>query len=65
MSLKFVGLTTGKGHDEVFIATKNGFAIRFKEEDVRSMGRTASGVRAITLRKFWCSRSSKCCRTRR
>lgn len=49
--LKFVGLTTGKGHDEVFIATKNGFAIRFKEEDVRSMGRTASGVRAITLRK--------------
>ena len=49
--LKFVGLTTGEGHDEVFIATKNGFAIKFKEEDVRSMGRTAAGVKAITLRK--------------
>lgn len=37
--------------DEVFIATKNGQAIRFKEKDARPMGRTAAGVRAINLKK--------------
>jgi DNA gyrase subunit A len=36
--------------DEVVIATKKGMSIRFKEEDVRPMGRTAYGVRAIRLR---------------
>jgi len=40
--------TTGK--DEVIIATANGMAIRFKEGDVRPMGRTASGVIGIRLR---------------
>jgi len=33
----------------VFIATKNGKSIRFKETDVRAMGRTAHGVRGIDL----------------
>ena len=36
--------------DDIVIATKLGQAIRFKEKDVRAMGRGASGVRAIRLR---------------
>lgn len=39
------------GNDEVVLVTKNGQAIRFKEADVRAMGRTASGVRGIKLKK--------------
>jgi DNA gyrase subunit A len=38
------------GTGEVFIGTRDGMAIRFKEADVRPMGRTAYGVRGITLR---------------
>ena len=38
------------GNSDIFVATKNGFAIRFNESDVRAMGRTASGVKAITLK---------------
>ena len=37
------------GNNEVFIVTHNGKSIRFKETDVRPMGRTAHGVRAIDL----------------
>lgn len=37
--------------DEVMTATANGQSIRFKESDVREMGRTAGGVRGIKLRK--------------
>ncbi len=37
------------GTKDIMIGTKNGMLIRFKEEDVRSMGRTASGVKGITL----------------
>ena len=40
-------LTDGKS--DIFAATRNGMGIRFKESDVRPMGRTASGVRAILL----------------
>ncbi len=36
---------------EVLLASKNGMAIRFKEEDIRSMSRIAYGVRGIRLRK--------------
>jgi DNA gyrase subunit A len=43
-----VRITDGNG--EMFIGTRNGMAIRFSETDVRSMGRTAYGVRGITLR---------------
>ena len=43
-------LTTSKG-DEVMIATSNGQSIRFKESDVREMGRTAGGVSGIRLGK--------------
>ena len=40
----------GKG-DEVSLITKGGQAIRFKESDVREMGRTAAGVAAMKLGK--------------
>ncbi len=39
------------GEDEVVLATKTGLAIRFNENDVRPMGRPATGVRGIRLRK--------------
>src|SRR5580765_3801902 len=38
------------GAGEVFIGTRDGMSIRFEEADVRPMGRTAYGVRGITLR---------------
>ena len=43
-------LVTGKG-DEVMVATALGQSIRFKESDIREMGRTAGGVRGIKLGK--------------
>ncbi len=44
-----VQLTNGK--QEILIGTHGGMAIRFNESDIRSMGRTAAGVRAIKLDK--------------
>ncbi len=38
------------GQSEIFIGTRDGKAIRFAEDEVRSMGRTAYGVRGIQLR---------------
>ena len=38
------------GECEVIIATRNGCAVRFTEQNVRPMGRTARGVRGITVR---------------
>ena len=43
-----VQVTDGTG--ELFIGTRDGMAIRFEEGDVRPMGRSAYGVRGITLR---------------
>ena len=43
-------LMTEKG-DEVMVATADGQSIRFKESDVREMGRTAGGVTGIKLKK--------------
>lgn len=40
-----------EGSDEVILATAQGQSIRFEEKDVRSMGRTAAGVKAIKLKK--------------
>ncbi len=42
-----VRLTSGA--DQVVLITRDGMSIRFSEEDVRSMGRPAAGVRGITL----------------
>ena len=44
-----VKLTTGQ--NEVVLITRDGMSIRFLEEDVRSMGRPATGVRGITLER--------------
>lgn len=48
-SLICARLTSGK--DDIFVATKDGMSIRFSEEEVRPMGRTARGVKAVTLGK--------------
>lgn len=45
--LAWVKITNG--NDQIILATKDGMSIRFKEEDARSMGRTARGVKAIAL----------------
>ena len=39
------------GNKEIFLGTKNGLAIRFNEQDVRSMGRVSRGVRGMSLAK--------------
>lgn len=39
------------GSNDIVLGTRNGFAIRFNEKDVRDMGRTATGVRGIRLSK--------------
>jgi len=46
-----IGVALTRGHDEIVLATNDGQAIRFKEDDVRPMGRTAAGVRGIHLRE--------------
>ncbi len=48
-SVMAVAQTSGAG--EIFIGTRDGMAIRFPEADVRPMGRTAFGVRGISLRE--------------
>ncbi len=47
--LAWVRLTSGR--DQLVVATRKGMAIRFDENDVRDMGRTARGVKAITLKE--------------
>jgi len=47
--LMSVELTDGK--KKIFLATNDGMAICFEEEEVRDMGRQARGVRGITLRE--------------
>ncbi|MBI3952656.1 MAG: DNA gyrase subunit A [Candidatus Doudnabacteria bacterium] len=47
--LKWVKYSTG--NDDIILSTSNGQAIRFDEKDVRPMGRTASGVRGMRLKK--------------
>ncbi|WNC14864.1 DNA gyrase subunit A [Brevibacillus brevis] len=37
------------GNQEIIMGTKNGMSVRFKESDVRTMGRNATGVKGITL----------------
>lgn len=48
---ELVGVALTTGEDDIIIATSGGYAIRFSEKDVRSMGRTARGVRGINLTK--------------
>jgi DNA gyrase subunit A len=46
-----IAVQMSDGKEQVFLGTRNGMAIRFDETDVRPMGRTAYGVRGISLRE--------------
>lgn len=46
---KVISVVLTNGSDEIIIANRNGRAIRFNENTVRAMGRTATGVRGIRL----------------
>lgn len=46
---KVIEVRMTRGDNEIIIANKNGRAIHFNEKTVRAMGRTASGVRGMTL----------------
>jgi DNA gyrase subunit A len=46
-----IAVELSDGKEQIFIGTRDGMAIRFDEADVRPMGRTAYGVRGITLRE--------------
>lgn len=46
---RVIGVCLTNGEDEIILANKNGRAIRFNENAIRTMGRTATGVKGITL----------------
>ena len=46
---ELIGVMLSSGDDEFLVGTRHGKCIRFHEEDVRPMGRTATGVRSILL----------------
>ena len=47
---ELIGATLSDGTHEILLATSDGMSIRFKEADVRPMGRTARGVKGMDLR---------------
>jgi len=48
---ELVSVNLTNGENDIIVVTRKGMAIRFNEKDVRSMGRVAAGVRAITLKE--------------
>lgn len=48
---ELIGVRMTNGNSEILFITRNGYSIRFNENDVRPMGRAATGVKAITLRE--------------
>ena len=44
-------VTKTSGEDEILLVTKKGQAVRFKEKEIRTMGRQAAGVKGIKLKK--------------
>ena len=46
---ELIGVMLSTGNDEFLVGTRCGKCIRFHEDDVRAMGRTATGVRSILL----------------
>ena len=48
---KLISVAQSSANETVYVVTKQGKAIAFSESDVRSMGRNAGGVRAISLEK--------------
>ncbi len=48
---KLISVKLTDGNNDIVLGTRNGYAIRFNEKDVRPMGRTATGVRGVRLGK--------------
>ena len=48
---KLISVSQSSGEESVYVVTKKGKSITFHEDDVRSMGRSAGGVRALPLEK--------------
>ena len=46
-----IGVEMTSGEDEIVLGSRNGMAIRFNEQDVRAMGRSARGVKGMTLER--------------
>ena len=46
-----IAVELSDGKEQIFLGTRDGMAIRFNETDVRPMGRSAYGVRGISLRE--------------
>ncbi|HET7853237.1 MAG TPA: DNA gyrase subunit A [Candidatus Methylomirabilis sp.] len=46
---ELIGVAMTRGTEDIFLGTRNGMAIRFKEDDVRPTGRSARGVAGIRL----------------
>ena len=46
---RLVNVTLTSGEDHLLLCTSNGIAIRFSEQDVRAMGRSAAGVKGVKL----------------
>jgi DNA gyrase subunit A len=46
-----IAVEISDGKEQIFLGTRDGMAIRFDETDVRPMGRSAYGVRGISLRE--------------
>lgn len=48
---ELIAAAVTNGASDIFLATRNGISIRFHEDEIRSMGRNAAGVRGIHLRE--------------
>ncbi len=48
---RLISVKMTDGNNDIVLGTRNGFAIRFTEKDVRDMGRVSTGVRGIRLSK--------------
>ncbi len=46
---ELIGAVPTRGSDEIILITKKGKAVRFPEKDARPLGRTAAGVRGVSL----------------
>lgn len=51
---RVINVRLTEGNDEIIMANRNGRAIRFNEETVRAMGRTATGVKGMELDNDGC-----------
>ena len=51
---ELISVRKTSGNDCVFLASSNGRMVKFMEDEIRVMGRTASGVRGINLENSYC-----------